>query len=68
VVTRLVGGVDHKREAGLDWGRDVSFDEDRSQVRTGSGPHVMASLRNRAISALLLGGYTNIAAAWLDCP
>jgi predicted transposase YbfD/YdcC len=47
----------------LHWVRDVSFDEDRSQVRTGSGPHVMVSLRNLAISALRLGGHTNIAAA-----
>jgi len=46
----------------LHWVRDVSYDEDRSQVRTGSGPHVMASLRNLAISALRLGGHTNIAA------
>lgn len=45
----------------LHWVRDVSFDEDRSNVRTGSGPHVMASLRNLAISALRLHGYTNIA-------
>ena len=45
----------------LHYVRDVSFDEDRSQVRTGSGPHVMASLRNLAISALRLGGHTNIA-------
>jgi predicted transposase YbfD/YdcC len=46
----------------LHWVRDVCFDEDRSQVRTGSGPHVMASLRNLAISALRLGSHTNIAA------
>ena len=46
----------------LHWVRDVCYDEDRSQVRTGSGPHVMASLRNLAISALRLGDHTNIAA------
>ncbi len=45
------------------WVRDVTFDEDRSQVRTGSGPQVMASLRNTAISLLRLAGATNIAAA-----
>ena len=28
------------------WVRDVTFDEDRSQVRTGSAPQVMAALRN----------------------
>jgi len=47
----------------LHWVRDVSFDEDRSQVRTGHGPQVMAALRNLAITALRLSGITNIAAA-----
>jgi len=45
------------------WVRDVTFDEDRSQIRTGNGPHVMATLRNTAISLLRLGGATNIAAS-----
>ena len=45
----------------LHWVRDVTFDEDRSQVRVGSGPRVMATLRNLAISALRLAGQTNIA-------
>ena len=44
------------------WVRDVTFDEDRSQVRTGAGPRNLAALRNLAISALRLGGTTNIAA------
>lgn len=43
--------------------RDVTFDEDRSQVRTGRAPHVMASLRNTAIGILRLAGWDNIAAA-----
>lgn len=47
----------------LHWVRDVTFDEDRSQVRTGNGPRVMASLRNLAIGALRLNGATNIARA-----
>lgn len=47
----------------LHWVRDVTFDEDRSQVRTGSGPRVMATLRNLAISLLRLKGFTNIAQA-----
>lgn len=47
----------------LHWVRDVSFDEDASQVRTGNAPRVMATLRNTAISLLRLTGYTNIAAA-----
>jgi predicted transposase YbfD/YdcC len=46
----------------LHWVRDVTFDEDRSQVRTGNAPHVMASLRNIAIGLLRLTGWTNIAA------
>jgi len=50
-------GIENK----LHWVRDVTFDEDRSQVRTGSGPQVMATLRNLAISALRLAGQTNIA-------
>jgi predicted transposase YbfD/YdcC len=42
--------------------RDVSFDEDRPQVRTANAPHVMATLRNTAISLLRITGATNIAA------
>ena len=45
----------------LHWVRDVTFDEDRSQVRTGSGPRALASLRNFAISCLRLAGCTNVA-------
>lgn len=40
--------------------RDVIFDEDASQAQTGSIPHVMAALRNTAISVLRLAGYTKI--------
>ena len=47
----------------LHWVRDVTFDEDRSQVRTGYAPHVMATLRNLAISLLRLAGWTGIASA-----
>ena len=32
--------------------RDVTFDEDRSQIRRGSGPPVMSTLRNLAMSLL----------------
>jgi predicted transposase YbfD/YdcC len=45
------------------WVRDVTYDEDRSQIRTGTGPQVMATLRNAAIGALRTAGITNIAAA-----
>lgn len=51
-------GIENK----IHWVRDVTFDEDRSQIRTGNGPRVMATLRNLAIGALRLGGHTNIAA------
>jgi hypothetical protein len=47
----------------LHWVRDVVFDEDRSQVRTGSGPRVMATLRNTAISLLHLNGLHSIASS-----
>ncbi len=47
----------------LHYVRDVTFDEDRSQVRRGGGPQMMASLRNLAISLLRMAGATNIAAA-----
>lgn len=47
----------------LHWVRDVTFDEDRSTVRAGSTPLVMAALRNTAISLLRLLGATNIAKA-----
>jgi hypothetical protein len=40
----------------------VTFGEDHSQVPTGHGPTNLACLRTRAINALRLAGYTNIAA------
>ena len=43
--------------------RDVTFAEDASQVRSGSGPHVMATLRNLAIGVLCRAGPVNVAAA-----
>ncbi|MFI1184499.1 ISAs1 family transposase [Streptomyces sp. NPDC020799] len=42
--------------------RDTTFDEDRSQVRTGHGPANMATLRNLAINKLREHGHTSIAA------
>jgi predicted transposase YbfD/YdcC len=47
----------------LHWVRDVTEGEDHSSVRTGSGPQVMAALRNTAINIIRLHGGTNIAAA-----
>ena len=45
------------------WVRDVTFDEDRSQVRCGSIPQIMAAFRNTAIGLMHWAGETNIAAA-----
>ena len=47
----------------LHWVRDVTYQEDRSLVRTGNAPRVMATLRSLAISILRLDGHANIAAA-----
>ncbi|WP_439653557.1 ISAs1 family transposase [Quadrisphaera setariae] len=49
-------------ENSLHWVRDVTFGEDTSQVRVGSGPQVLSALANLAISALRLEGAVNIAA------
>jgi predicted transposase YbfD/YdcC len=45
------------------WVRDVTFDEDRSQVRSGNIPQVMAAMRNTVIGLMRKAGETNIAAA-----
>ena len=45
------------------WVRDVTFGEDHAQVRVGSIPAVMATLRNTIIGLLRVSGETNIAAA-----
>ncbi len=47
----------------LHYVRDVTFDEDRSQIRAKEGPRVMATLRNLAISMLRIAGVDNIARA-----
>ena len=49
----------------LHWVRDVTFDEDRSQVRTGTLPRILATLRNLAIGIIrhATNRSVNIAAA-----
>jgi predicted transposase YbfD/YdcC len=42
--------------------RDVTFDEDRCRVRTGSGPQAFAAIRNAIITMLRRLGITNIQA------
>lgn len=51
----------------LHWVRDVTFDEDRSQVRKGAAAQAMAALRNLAIGLLRLAGVKNIAAGLRAC-
>ena len=41
----------------------MTFAEDASQVRTGTGPQIMACLRNLVIGALSRAGPVNLAAA-----
>jgi predicted transposase YbfD/YdcC len=50
-------------ENGLHHVRDVTFAEDASQLRTGTGPQVMACLRNLVIGLLSRAGPVNLAAA-----
>ena len=40
--------------------RDVSFDEDKSKIRTGNGPHMMAILRNIALNLMRSRGVKNV--------
>jgi predicted transposase YbfD/YdcC len=47
----------------LHWIRDTLYQEDKSKVRTRSGPRVMATLRNLAIGALRLAGRTDVTEA-----
>ena len=48
--------------------RDVSYGEDASQIRTGSGPQAMAALRNLGIGILKMAGHARIAAACATTP
>jgi predicted transposase YbfD/YdcC len=47
--------------------RDVTFNEDRSQVRTGSAPQALAALRNLVIGVFRIAGYANMAFARREC-
>lgn len=46
----------------LHYVRDVSFAEDRSRLRTGQAPQILAALRNLAITLIHRQGSTQIAA------
>lgn len=56
-------GIENK----VHWVRDVTFDEDRSQVGRSSAAHGMASLRNIAMNLLRVAGATSIAASLRHC-
>jgi predicted transposase YbfD/YdcC len=58
-ISRRHWGIENR----VHWVRDVTFDEDRSQIRRGSAPQVMATLRNLVISLVRRAGHTNVAAA-----
>jgi predicted transposase YbfD/YdcC len=47
----------------LHWLRDTLYQEDKSHIRTRSGPRIMAALRNLAICALRLFGRTDVTEA-----
>jgi predicted transposase YbfD/YdcC len=44
------------------WTRDVTFGEDRSRLRSGDGPQILAALRNLALTLIRRQGTTRIAA------
>lgn len=50
-------------ENGSHYVRDVTFGEDRSRLRSGNAPHVLAALRNLAITLIHRTGTSQIAAA-----
>ncbi|GGM53545.1 ISAs1 family transposase [Micromonospora sonchi] len=50
----------------LHWVRDVTFNEDNSQLRTGTAPRALATFRNLAIGTYRLAGRANIAHARRD--
>ena len=58
-LTRAHWGIENR----LHYVRDVTFDEDRSQMRRGAVAHTFAACRNLAISLLRSAGAANIAAA-----
>lgn len=45
----------------LHWLRDVTFGEDKCQVKTGHAPQNLAAFRNAVISLLRVSGYQEIA-------
>jgi hypothetical protein len=62
---RLLGPLRGHRgtENKLHWVRDVTFGEDRSQIRRGAAPQATTACRNLAIALLRRAGHANVAAA-----
>ncbi|MER5905587.1 hypothetical protein ABT150_36795 [Streptomyces mirabilis] len=60
-LTNFIRG--HWKIEALHHGRDVTFAEDASRLRTGTAPWAMAAWRSLAIGALRPAGKTNIASA-----
>ena len=58
-ISRGYWGIENR----IHWVRDVTFDEDRSQIRLGAAPQVMAALRNLVITLVRRAGHSNVAAA-----
>ena len=52
----LIRGIENRTH----WVRDVTFDEDRSQVRKGNTPEVMSALRNTVIGLMRYAGAYSI--------
>ena len=52
----------HWRVESRHWLRDVTFGEDRSRLRSGAAPQVMAALRNLALTLIRRAGVAEIAA------
>jgi hypothetical protein len=63
VAVRRIPGLTEVIPEALHHIRDVTYAEDSSQTRVGSGPRAMAALRNLAIGTLRTAGHRNIAAA-----
>ncbi len=56
--TRGHWGIENR----LHWVRDVTMGEDGNRTRVGSGPQMLAAIRNLAVSKLRLDKVTNVAA------
>lgn len=54
-------------ENGVFYVRDEAFGEDRSRVRRGSAPQVLAGCRNAVLNLLRLAGSQNISASLRSC-